>query len=142
MFSKSSRGRPENVLGTSRSNVLGTPRINLHGTSCGRHFETSRGRQIGTSRGWSNRIFWGRPGDVGGGCSRGVLGTNICRLGTLIFPCSRKLKSTKLSQILNLKLKDTNFSIVTGLNMRVVSCFIWRTILLIDNLILIFCRII
>ena len=67
MLSKSPRGRPENVLGTSR--------INLHGTSLGRHFETSPGRQIGTSPGrqfgtslgWSNRIFRRRPGDVGGG---------------------------------------------------------------------------
>ena len=42
------------------------------------------GRQIGTSPGRSNRIFRGRPGDVGGGRSWDVLGTNICCLGVSI----------------------------------------------------------
>ena len=34
----------------------------------------------GTSSGWSNRIFRGRPGDVGGTRPRDVLRTNIYRL--------------------------------------------------------------
>ena len=54
-----SRRRPENNLGTSR--------INLPGTSLERQIRTSPGRQIGTSLGWSNRIFRGHPGEVGGG---------------------------------------------------------------------------
>ena len=49
--------------------------------SPGRHLKTSLGRQIGTSLGRSNRIFGGRPGHVGRGRLREVLGTNICRLG-------------------------------------------------------------
>ena len=85
MFSKSSRGRPENVLGTSQ--------INLPETSVGRHFETSPGRQIRTSRGrqfgtfpgWSNRCFRGRPGDISGGSPRDVLGTNIYWLDNKMF---------------------------------------------------------
>ena len=58
--------------------------------SSGRHFRTSPGRQIGTcprshigtSPGRSNRIFRGRPRDVGGGCPPNVLETNIYRLGS------------------------------------------------------------
>ena len=73
VLSRSSRGRPENVLGTSR--------INLPGTSLERQIKTSPGRHFRTSPGRSNRIFRGRPGDVGGGRPRDVLGTNICRLG-------------------------------------------------------------
>ena len=61
-----SQGRPLNLR-------LGCP---------GRHFRTSLGRQIRTSPGWSNWIFMGRPGDVGGGHSRDVLGTNVFRLGS------------------------------------------------------------
>ena len=49
--------------------------------SPGRHFSTSPGRQIETSLEQSNRIFRGRPGDVGWGRPRDVLRTNICRLG-------------------------------------------------------------
>ena len=81
VLSRSSRGRPENVLGTSRINLPGTSLERQIKTSPGRHFRTSPGRQIGTSPGRSNRIFRGRPGDVGGGRPRDVLGTNICRLG-------------------------------------------------------------
>ena len=85
---RSSRGRSENVLGTSRINVLGTSLELQIETSLGRHFRTSPGRQIGTSPGCqirmyvgrSNRIFRGRSGDVGGGRPWDVLGTNICRL--------------------------------------------------------------
>ena len=47
---RSSRGCPENVLGT--------PRINLPGTSLE--------RLIRTLPGWSNRTFRGHPRDVGG----------------------------------------------------------------------------
>ena len=86
---RSSRGRPENVLGTSRINLPGTSLERQIKTSPGRHFRTSPGRQIGTSPGRqigtslgrSNRIFRGRPGDVEGGRPRDVLGTNICWLG-------------------------------------------------------------
>ena len=81
----SSRGRPENVLGTSWINLPGTSLERQIRTSSGRHFRTSPGRQIGTSPGRSNRIFRGRPGDVGGGRPRDVLGTNICRLGIFIL---------------------------------------------------------
>ena len=70
-------GRPENVLGTSRINVLETSLEHQIKTSPGRHFRLSPGRQIGTS----DRIFRRRPGDVGGGRPRDVLGTNIYRLG-------------------------------------------------------------
>ena len=34
---------------------------------------------------WSNRISWGRPGDVGGERPRDVLETNICRLGNILL---------------------------------------------------------
>ena len=85
MFSKSFRGRPENVLGTYRSNVLGTSRIKFPGTSFGCHFETSPGRQIGTSPDVSSGLPQGHPGDVGGGRPRDALGTNICRLGLSVF---------------------------------------------------------
>ena len=44
------------------------------------HIGTSPGRQFRTSPGWSNRIFTGRPGDIGGRRLRDVLGVNICRL--------------------------------------------------------------
>ena len=81
VLSRSSRGRPENVLGTSRINLPGTSLERQIKTSPGRHFRTSPERQIGTSPGWSNRIFRGRPGDVGGGCPQDVLGTNTCPLG-------------------------------------------------------------
>ena len=76
---------------------MGTAWINLPGTFLKRwirtspecHFRTSLGRQTGTSSGRRtgmtpgqlNRIFSVRPGDVGGGRSREVLGTNVCRLG-------------------------------------------------------------
>ena len=81
VLSRSSRGRPVNVLGTSRINLPGTSLERQHKTSPGRHFWTSPGRQIGTFPGRSNRIFRGRPGDVGGGRPRDVVGTNICLLG-------------------------------------------------------------
>ena len=92
VLSRSSRGRPENVLGTSRINLPGTSLERQIKTSPGRHFRTSPGRQIrtspgrqiGTSLGQSNRIFRWRPGDVGGGHPRDVLGTNICRLGIML----------------------------------------------------------
>ena len=67
VLSRSSRGRPENVLGTSRINLPGTSLERQIKTSPGRHFRTTPGRLIGTSLGRSNRIFRGRPRDVGGG---------------------------------------------------------------------------
>ena len=74
VLSRSSRGRPENILGTSRINLPGTSLEGQIKKSPGRHFRTSPGRQIrtspgrqiGTSPGRSNRIFMGRPGDVEG----------------------------------------------------------------------------
>ena len=76
---RSSRGRPENVLGISG--------INLPGTSLE--------RQIGTFPGRSNRIFSGLPGNVGRGRSRDVLGTNICRLVNVSYSsCISKINST------------------------------------------------
>ena len=82
----------ENVLGTSRINLPGTSLERQIKTSHGRHFRTSPGRQIATclrrqtetSPGRSNRIFRGRPGDFGGGRPQEVMGTNICRLGTIL----------------------------------------------------------
>ena len=44
----------------------GTSRINLLGTSLERQIKTSPGRHFRRSPGQSNRIFRGRPGDVGG----------------------------------------------------------------------------
>ena len=85
VLSRSSRGRPENVLGTSRINLPGTSLERQIKTSPGRHFRTSPGRQIETSPGRSKRIFRGRPEDVGGGRPRDVLGTNICRLSQYYF---------------------------------------------------------
>ena len=81
----SSRGRPENFLGTSRIKLPGTSLERPIKTSTGCHFKTSARRQIGMSPG----RHIGRPqngqigslGDVGGGHSWDVLGTNICRLG-------------------------------------------------------------
>ena len=87
--SKSSCGRPENVLGTSRINLPGMSLERQIKTSPGRHFRTSPrrqigtspGRQIGTSPGLSKKIFRGRPRDFGEARPRDVLGTNICQLG-------------------------------------------------------------
>ena len=45
--------------------------------SLGRQIETFPVRQVGTSPERSNRIFSGRPGDVGVGGPRDVPGTNI-----------------------------------------------------------------
>ena len=83
VLSRSSRGRPENVLGMSRINLPGTSLERKIKTSPGRHFRMSRESLIGTSPGRSNRIFRGRPRDIRGGRPRDVLGTNICRLGIL-----------------------------------------------------------
>ena len=69
------------LQGTSSIIHSGTSLERQIKTSPGRHFRTSPGRQIETSLGWSNRIFRGRPGVVGAGRPRDVLGTNICRLG-------------------------------------------------------------
>ena len=74
---RSSRGRPENVLGTSWINLPRTSLERQIRVSLGHHFMTSPGCQIKMSPGWSNRIFRGRPQDV--------LGTNIWRLGCFIL---------------------------------------------------------
>ena len=66
MFSRSSRGRSENVLRTSQNDLLRTSLGRQIRMSPGSHFETSPWRQFGTSLGWSNRIFRERPGDVSG----------------------------------------------------------------------------
>ena len=50
-----------------------------------------------------------------------------------IFACFQKLKLTKLSQILNLKLKDTKFLVRTRKNMEVVLCFILTKIFILEN---------
>ena len=68
------------VLRTSQNHLPRTFLVRQIRTSPGRCFETSPGRQIrtspgsqfGKSAGWSNRIFRGRPGDIGGD----VLGTS------------------------------------------------------------------
>ena len=77
VFSRSPRGRPENVLGTSR--------INLPGTSLGREIRMSPGCHFGSPQdvrsGRPRNGSRGRPGDVGGGGLRDVLGTNIFWLG-------------------------------------------------------------
>ena len=70
----------DGLLGDVLRTSWGRPEIR---TSPGRHFRTSPERQIGMSTGWSNRIFRGRPGDVGRERPRDVLGSNICRLGSL-----------------------------------------------------------
>ena len=72
--SKSSYGRPENVLGTSRINLPGMSLEHQIKKSPRRHFRTSPGRQIGTSPGRLSRIFRGRPGDVGRRRPQDVLG--------------------------------------------------------------------
>ena len=69
---RSSRGRPDNALGTSQITLWGNSLESQIRTSPRRHFKTSRGRQIGTSPvrqigttpRRSNRIFRRRPGDV------------------------------------------------------------------------------
>ena len=74
MLLRSSSGRPENVLTKSRNNLPGTSLERQIKTSPGRQFRTSpgghirnsTGRHIVASSGWSNRIFRGRRGDVGG----------------------------------------------------------------------------
>ena len=63
-MSRSSRGRPENVLGTSPVNLLGTSLERQIKTSPGRQIGTCPGRQIGTSPERSNRIFRGHPGTL------------------------------------------------------------------------------
>ena len=78
---RSSRGRPVNVLGTSRINLPGVSLEHQIRTSRGRHIGTWPQLQIGTSLGRWNRIFRRRPKDVGGGSPRNVEDTNIFRLG-------------------------------------------------------------
>ena len=78
---RSSKGRPEKVLGTSRINLPGTSLERQIRMPSGHYIRTSPGRQIGMSPRRSNRIFKGRPGDVGGECPWDVLGTNTCPLG-------------------------------------------------------------
>ena len=78
------QGRPENVWGRSESTSHEGP-LNVRlahslDVVSGRPQDVRLdvlGRQVWTSPGRSNRIFRGRPGDVGGV----VLGTNIYRLG-------------------------------------------------------------
>ena len=82
VFWRSSRGSPENVLATSRISLPGTFLERQIRMSPGHHFKTSPGRQIWTFMECSNSISRVRPGDVGGGRPRDVLGTNICRLGS------------------------------------------------------------
>ena len=81
-----------------------TSRINLPRTSFERQIrrplDVISGHQIGTSPGRSNRIFSERPGDVGEGRTRDVLGTNICRLGKMYL----KLDDKKAGK--NAMLKD------------------------------------
>ena len=83
VFSRSSRGYPENVLGTSRINSPGTYVGRQIRTFPRRHFEMSPGRQFRASLGWSDRIFRRRPGDV----RRGRPETIICRLGIYCIIC-------------------------------------------------------
>ena len=93
VLSRFSRGRPENVLGTSRMNLPGTSLERQIKTSPGRHFRMSWGREIGTFLGRSNRIFRGRPRDVERGRPRDVLRANTCRLGSCVgkgFFCYQK----------------------------------------------------
>ena len=112
---RSSRGRPINVLGTSRVKHPGTFLERQIRTSPRRLIETSQRCQIRTSPGWSNRIFRGGPGDVGGGRPRDVLGTNICRQGKLsiwrgalgIFDIDAQLNYIKIKWIQRL-LNPTN----------------------------------
>ena len=93
VLSRSSRECPENVLGTSQINLSGTSLERQIRTSTGRQFRTCTRCQIGTpsgcqirtSLGWSNRIFRGRPGDVGGEPPGNALGINTCRLDTLFI---------------------------------------------------------
>ena len=71
-----SQGRPLNVrLGRPLNVILERPQDVRLGAS--------PGHQIRTSPGWSNRIIRGRPEDVGGGCPRNILWTNIYRLGRI-----------------------------------------------------------
>ena len=113
VLSRSSRERPENVVGTSRVNLPGTSLEGQIRTSPGRHFRMSPGRQIGTSPGrqigtspeWSNWTFRGRTGDVGVGRPRDVLGTNICRLGKCISSLTRDLQLLKSSLTIDLLYK-------------------------------------
>ena len=87
---RSSRGRRENILGTSRMNLPGTSLERQIRTSPGSHFQTSRRRQIGTSSGWSNRIFKGRPGNVWEGTFLGCPGDQC-------LPAGYKLKISILN---------------------------------------------
>ena len=75
----------------SRIKLPGTSLERQIKTSPGRHFRTSPGRQIGTSPGRSNRIFRGRPRDV--------LGTSICRLGSMSCDNVAITKITKVIYI-------------------------------------------
>ena len=78
--------RPYNMFSSlyleSSENVLRTSWNCLPGTSLGRQIRTSPTRLFEMSLGCSNKIFRGRPGNVGGGRPQDVLGTNICRLGS------------------------------------------------------------
>ena len=102
---RSSRERPENVLGTSRINLPGTSLEGQIRTSPGRHFRSFPGRQIGmspgrqieTSPGWSNRTFRGRPGDVLGICSWNWEKLKFIR--SFNFTLKKQVFSTSISEI-------------------------------------------
>ena len=83
---RSSRGRPEKVLGTSR--------IKLPGTSLERQIKTSPGRP--------NRIFRGRPGEVGGGTSSGYPGDQYLPAGILSIRIIYYLLCSSLKRIWNI----------------------------------------
>ena len=99
---RSSRGRPEKVLGTSRIKLPGTSLECQIKTPPGRHFRTSPGRQIGTSPERSNRIFRGRPGEVGGGTSSGYPGDQYLPAGILSIRIIYYLLCSSLKRIWNI----------------------------------------
>ena len=94
LLSRSSRRRPENVLGMSWINLPGTSLEPQIKTSLdvvpGRpqYVKLARPRDVRSKR--SNKIFTGHPGDVGGGRPRDALGNNICHLGSFSSLPSRQ----------------------------------------------------
>ena len=113
----------------SRIKLPGTSLERQIKTSPGRHFRTSPERQIGTSPGRSNRIFRGRRRDV--------LGTSICRLGSMSCDNVAITKITKVIYIyvyingktLNQHKTTINLKFLLQLGMMNLICLMDLTLL-------------
>ena len=113
---RSSRGRPENVLVTSRINLPGTSLKCQIRTSPGRRFRTSREVRLGCPQHvrswhtWDGQI--GSLRDVLGTLEEDVLRTNIFRLGTRYVTFSPFILAGKAVVLAKLVISGILYSIL------------------------------